>query len=214
MSSWLTYLLINSATAANHTRLVVAVGNLLWSPVLQCNDPCTLGTTQTIVRARLRDNWTQYTHRHLFNSPFPRQPGWAGTRKVKPIWILLKQETVSGSGISWAKSAPRSRQTTMPAPHHSVFSRPDALPVAQPAVSKHWRQISTAQLDAMESLTAAHPASPLPPVNSCKSVSKVCAFSGFNRAQNCHAGAESCVWRRKLNFNIFMHKIWHFHFQI
>ena len=25
----------------------------------------------------------------------------AGTRKVKPIWILLKQETVSGSGISW-----------------------------------------------------------------------------------------------------------------
>jgi len=35
---------------------------------------------------------------------------WAGTRKVKPIWILLKQETVSG--ISWAtcKSAPCSRQ--------------------------------------------------------------------------------------------------------
>jgi len=28
--------------------------------------------------------------------------GWASTRKVKPIWILLKQETVSGSGISWA----------------------------------------------------------------------------------------------------------------
>jgi len=24
----------------------------------------------------------------------------AGTRKVKPIWILLKQETVSGIGIS------------------------------------------------------------------------------------------------------------------
>ena len=44
------------------------------------------------------------------------------TRKVKPIWILLKQETVSGSGISWGicKSAPRSRQITTPAPHHSV----------------------------------------------------------------------------------------------
>ena len=50
-------------------------------------------------------------------------PRWASTRKVKPIWILQKQETVSGSGISWAvcKSAPRSRQTTTPAPHHSVF---------------------------------------------------------------------------------------------
>jgi len=29
-------------------------------------------------------------------------PRSAGTRKVKPIWILLRQETVSGSGISWA----------------------------------------------------------------------------------------------------------------
>jgi len=36
-------------------------------------------------------------------------PGSAGTRKVELIWTLLKQETVSGSGISWAiwKSAPR-----------------------------------------------------------------------------------------------------------
>jgi len=55
----------------------------------------------------------------------PGLPGWAGTRKVKPILILLKQETMSGSGISWAicKSASRSRQITMPAPHHSVFLR-------------------------------------------------------------------------------------------
>ena len=30
----------------------------------------------------------------------PGLPGWAGTRKVKPIWILLDQETVSGSSIS------------------------------------------------------------------------------------------------------------------
>jgi len=52
-----------------------------------------------------------------------------GARKVKPIWILLKQETVSGSGISWAicKSAPRSRQITTPAPHHS-----DKMPFLTP----------------------------------------------------------------------------------
>jgi len=68
-------------------------------------------------------------------------PGWAGTRKVKPIWILLKQETVSSSGIGWAicKSAPRSRQIITPSPHHSVFYRPDALPATQPTTSKHWR---------------------------------------------------------------------------
>ena len=62
------------------------------------------------------------THTRL-TAFFPGLPGWAGTRKVKPVWILLKQETVSGSGISWAicKSAPGSRQITMPAPHRSVF---------------------------------------------------------------------------------------------
>jgi len=48
-------------------------------------------------------------------------------------------EAVSGSSISWAmcKSTLRSRQLAMPAPHHSVFYRPDALPAAQPTVSKH-----------------------------------------------------------------------------
>jgi len=37
--------------------------------------------------------------------------------------IYTHTHTVSGSGISWAicKSAPRSKQTTTPAPHHSVF---------------------------------------------------------------------------------------------
>ena len=66
-----------------------------------------------------------HTHTHL-TTLCPGLPGWASTRKVTPIWILLKQETVSGSGISWAvcKSAPRSRQTTMPAPHYSVFTGP------------------------------------------------------------------------------------------
>ena len=74
------------------------------------------------------------THTHPFNGPFPGLPRWAGTRKVKPIWILLKQDTMSGSGISWTicRSAPCSRQITTPAHHHSVFYSPDALPVAQP----------------------------------------------------------------------------------
>ena len=63
----------------------------------------------------------QYKHRHTHTSLtalFPGLPRWASTRKVKPVWILLKQETVGGSGNSWAvcKSAPRSRQITTPAP--------------------------------------------------------------------------------------------------
>ena len=83
------------------------------------------------------------THTHPFNGFFSGLPGWAGTRKVKPIWILLKQEIVSGNGIRWAtcKSAPHSRQITMPTPHHSVFYKLDALPATQPTASKHWRHM-------------------------------------------------------------------------
>jgi len=54
-----------------------------------------------------------HTHTHTRIAALcPVLPGYAGTRKAKPVWILLKQETVSGSGISWAicKSAPRPRQ--------------------------------------------------------------------------------------------------------
>jgi len=60
---------------------------------------------------------------------------------------------MSGSGISWdiCKSASRSRQITMPAPHCSVFCRPNALPAAQPTVSKHWRQKSCIQSYSLES---------------------------------------------------------------
>jgi len=42
------------------------------------------------------------THTHTrLTALFPGLTRLAGTRKAKPIWILLKQETVNGSGISW-----------------------------------------------------------------------------------------------------------------
>ena len=86
----------------------------------------------------------QHSHTHPFNGPFSGTTQVSQYQKGKPIWILLKQEAVSGSGTSWAicKSASCSRQITTPAPHHSVFYRPDALPAAQPTASKHWRQRS------------------------------------------------------------------------
>jgi len=82
---------------------------------------------------------TANTHTHPFNGPLSVTTRVSRYQKGKPIWILLMQETVIGSGISWAicKSAHRCKQTTTPAPHHSVFYRPDALPVAQPTPSKN-----------------------------------------------------------------------------
>ena len=81
---------------------------------------------------------------HTFNGPFSGTTQVSGYQKGKinlDFTILLKQETVSGSGISWAicKSAPRSRQITMPAPHHSSFLQAGCHS-CHPTVSKHWRQ--------------------------------------------------------------------------
>ena len=85
--------------------------------------PIRLFWVNGILKSKLLWVLFQYTHTRL-TALCPGLPGWAGTRKVKPVWILLEQETVSGSGISWAvcKPAPRSRQITTPAPHHSVFT--------------------------------------------------------------------------------------------
>ena len=123
--------MINSQ--ADQLRLQAYLETLDGQPVLCC--------THTHTRTHAR------THTHTpsrLTGLCPGLPGWAGTRKVKPVWILLKQETHSGSGISWAicKSAPCPRQITTPAPHNSVFYRPDALPAGQPTASKHWRHYS------------------------------------------------------------------------
>ena len=95
----------------------------------------------------------------------PAYPGCPGSKAVKRSLLLLLSGTTQVSryqkgktsvdfseardsewhGISWAicKSAPSSRQITMPAPYHSVSYRLDALPAAQPTASMHWRQLKT-----------------------------------------------------------------------
>jgi len=81
-----------------------------------------------------------HTHTHTFNGPL------SGTTRVNRyqkgrtnLWILLKQETVSGSNISWTmcKCAPSSQ--TDKHPTTQFLYGPDALPAAQPTASKHWR---------------------------------------------------------------------------
>ena len=65
-------------------------------------------------------------------------PGWASTRKVKPICILLKQE--------WQWHHPGHMQvcTSLQTDNHAstpplTFYRSDSLRAAQPTASKHWR---------------------------------------------------------------------------
>jgi len=86
-----------------------------------------------------------HTHTHTHTRPFSGPLSGTTlvsrcTRKVKPMWMSLKHETVSGSGISWAtcKLAPRSRQVYHTStPHCPDFYRPYALLAAQLTASKH-----------------------------------------------------------------------------
>jgi len=80
-----------------------------------------------------------HTYIHTFNRLFSRTTWVSLHQKGKPFWILLKQEMMGGSGISWTicKSfTPHSRQITMPVSHHPIFYGPDALPDSQPTESE------------------------------------------------------------------------------
>ena len=67
--------------------------------------------------------YTTRVHTPVLRLFFRDYPGET-YQKGKPIWILLKQETVSGSGISWAicKSAPCSKQTPCEHPTTRFFT--------------------------------------------------------------------------------------------
>ena len=115
-----------------HSDFSSASGNRSWRYASCFIVLCTQKLTCVCVaeKATLLFWITYLTHTHTrLTALCPGLPGWAATRKVKPIWILLKQETVSSSGVSWAicKSAPRCRQITTPAPHRSVFLQAGGL---------------------------------------------------------------------------------------
>jgi len=100
-----------------HFHSVLAAGNFAKSFI--SNKQLALKATDAF--------WLMYTHTHThthpFNSPLSGTTQVSRYQKGKTNLDLLEQETVSGSGISGAvcKSAPCSRQITMPAPHHSCI---------------------------------------------------------------------------------------------
>ena len=82
----------------------------------------------------------QFTHlTHPFNGPFSRTTQVSRYQKGKTNldFTQARDSEWQWHQLEHMKSAPRSRQITMPTHHHSVFYRPDALPAAQPTASKH-----------------------------------------------------------------------------
>ena len=76
-----------------------------------------------------------HTHTHPLTALFPGLPRWATTRKVKPIWILLKQVTVSGQPTAskhWRVIQPESWHYTVPRMVESCVDLGTAVRVHSP----------------------------------------------------------------------------------
>jgi len=75
-----------------------------------------------------------YTHGH-FAALLDTVQDYLGEPQGKTNLDLLQKEIVASAGLY--ANLHLDPDTTMPAFHHSVFCRPDALPATQPTVSKH-----------------------------------------------------------------------------
>jgi len=87
-------------------------------------DKCT--NTKTATCKTWCNSTTVHRTTHNYQCSAHSKPGYAGNRKVNPVWIRQAMMGFwDGSGISWTickQSAPHSRQTTTPIIHHSIFT--------------------------------------------------------------------------------------------
>jgi len=84
---------------------------------------------------------TLNTHTHSrFMALFPGPPGWAGARRE--LLDFMVQGEINRGRHTDHPAGRHSSGTSQcpPAPSTHIFCGPDALPAAQPTVSKHWRQ--------------------------------------------------------------------------
>jgi len=86
---------------------------------------------------------THQTDRHPFNGVFQDNLGKPAPQRLNQNWILIKQEMM---GWQWHQldhvqiictSLQSDNHASISSSYHSIFHRPDALPDAQPTVSKH-----------------------------------------------------------------------------
>ena len=92
----------------------------------QLNTAHTHTHARTHTRTHARTHARTHTHTHPFYGPLSRTTWVSRYKKGKTNLDFTEardRQTESGSGIRWAicKSAPCSRQITMPTPHHSSF---------------------------------------------------------------------------------------------
>jgi len=76
---------------------------------------------------------------HPFNGPFSGNTQVSRYQKGKTIldFTEARDSEWQWHQLDHMQVCTLLQTDTMPAPHHSVFYRPDALPAAQPTASKH-----------------------------------------------------------------------------
>jgi len=80
-----------------------------------------------------------HTHTQLLNGPLSMttQVSWYQKGKTNLDFTEARDCEWQWHQLGHMQVCTSLQQTTTPAPHHSVFYRPDALPAAQPTASKH-----------------------------------------------------------------------------
>jgi len=83
-------------------------------------------------------------HHNRFTALYPGPPGWASARR-EPLDFMVQGKTNRGKNTDHpaGRHSIRANQCPPP-PSPPFFYRPDALPAAQPTVSKFWRQLAHA----------------------------------------------------------------------
>ena len=81
-------------------------------------------------------------YHNRFTALIPGPPGWAGARRE--LLDFMVQGKINRGRHTDHPAGRHSIRTNQcpPPPSPHIFYRPDALPAAQPTVSKHWRQLA------------------------------------------------------------------------
>jgi len=80
-------------------------------------------------------------HHNRFTALFPGPPGWAGAR-IELLNFIVQGKTNRCRHTDHPAGCHSIPTKQYPPPPSPIFYRPDALPVTQPTVSKHWRQLA------------------------------------------------------------------------
>jgi len=124
-----TYISHSHGQQQNNHKSGHYTGGFFWSNILVPDATVDNNIPHTLINTHITYYYYYYYYYYHFTAPWIVSRTTRGSRyqKVKTKLTnldLLEQETVSGSGISWAicKSASFPRQITMPASLHSVFT--------------------------------------------------------------------------------------------